>query len=114
MTVKQVAVVMRVDPETVRRWIRTGKLAAEKSSRKEGFAITNVALLEFVSNCPRYSKLMPKQTRLDLHAKDRIEYLRRSISSREALLECVMQEIVDLKDELEYWEGMLHGNNSQH
>lgn len=113
MTVKQVAVVMRVDPETVRRWIRTGKLPAEKSSRKEGFVITNIALLEFVSRCPRYSGLMPKQTRLNLHAKDRIEYLRRSISSREALLARVMQEVVDLRDELEYWEEMLRRNGSQ-
>ena len=34
-SVKQIAEMLNTQPETVRRWIRTGKLTAHKNSRKK-------------------------------------------------------------------------------
>lgn len=48
MTVREVSKRMKVSEETVRRWIRDGKLQASIKSKKKGYFITeeSVALLE--------------------------------------------------------------------
>ena len=48
MTVREVSKRMGVSEETVRRWIRDGKLPASIKSKKNGYVITeeSVALLE--------------------------------------------------------------------
>ena len=46
-SVKQIADMLNTQPETVRRWIRSGKLYAEKSSRKEGHVVTEESLNKF-------------------------------------------------------------------
>ena len=38
--VKQIAEMLNTQPETVRRWIRSGKLYAEKASRKDDHVVT--------------------------------------------------------------------------
>lgn len=53
--VKQIAEMLNTQPETVRRWIRNGKLAAEKSSRKDGNVITEGDLLKFLKGSPKYA-----------------------------------------------------------
>lgn len=47
-TVAQVAELLSVYPETVRRWIRGGDLKAEQSSRKGGNVISEESLREFL------------------------------------------------------------------
>ena len=41
--------------ETVRRWIRSGKLKANMNSRKKGSVITDAMLREFTKNTPKYA-----------------------------------------------------------
>lgn len=53
-TVKQIADMFGTTPETVRRWIRTGKLQAEKTSNKAGNVVLASALDSFVRTCPKY------------------------------------------------------------
>lgn len=57
-TVKQVADLFNTNPETVRRWIRTGKLIAEKDSNKTGNVILESSLNAFVKTMPKYSGLL--------------------------------------------------------
>lgn len=49
-TVAQVSEMLSVDCQTVRRWIRDGKLKAEQKTRKEGNVITEESLRIFLSN----------------------------------------------------------------
>lgn len=57
-TVKQIADMFNTQPETVRRWIRNGKLHAEKTSRKEGHVITDVSLNKFLKDSPKYAGMV--------------------------------------------------------
>lgn len=54
-TVKEIADLLKTNPETVRRWIRSGKLEAVKSSRKEGNMITEISLHNFLKTTPKYA-----------------------------------------------------------
>lgn len=54
-TVKQIAEMLNTQPETVRRWIRNGKLHAEKASRKEGHVISDTELNKFLKSSPKYA-----------------------------------------------------------
>ena len=54
-SVKQVADMLKTNPETVRRWIRAGKLVAHQDSRKGGNIIYESALQEFVKSTPKYA-----------------------------------------------------------
>ncbi|MCI6857839.1 MAG: helix-turn-helix domain-containing protein, partial [Eubacterium sp.] len=53
--VKEVAKMLNTSEETVRRWIRAGKLQATMKSRKEGRIITEAMLKEFVKATPKYA-----------------------------------------------------------
>ena len=54
-TVKEVAEMLNTNPETVRRWIRSGKLEAIQSSRKEGNIVTDAMLTSFIERTPKYA-----------------------------------------------------------
>lgn len=54
-TVKEIAELLGTNPETVRRWIRSGKLEAIQSSRKEGNVVTNAMLTSFIERTPKYA-----------------------------------------------------------
>lgn len=54
--VKEIAELLHTNPETVRRWIRKGKLEATKgSSRKEGSTVSSAALQAFLKETPKYA-----------------------------------------------------------
>ena len=55
-TVKQVAEMLDVDEETVRRWIRNGEMDASSTGRKEGYKISLLDLNKFYDSHPKYSK----------------------------------------------------------
>lgn len=57
-SVKQIADMLNTKPETVRRWIRSGKLKAEQSSRKDGNVITEGELNKFLKSSPKYAGLI--------------------------------------------------------
>lgn len=54
--VKYVSKMFGVSEETVRRWIRNGKLKASINSRKKGYIVNKDNLNEFVSNNLKYKK----------------------------------------------------------
>lgn len=51
-TVTELATILKVYPETVRRWQRSGKLHGTKTSRKTGFIFGICDVIEFVENDP--------------------------------------------------------------
>lgn len=52
--VNDISVILGVHPETVRRWIRDGKLKATQDSRKEGNIILKIDLRAFLKSKPKY------------------------------------------------------------
>jgi len=50
LSVKTVAELLQTNEETVRRWIRDGKLKAEISSKKKGYSISAAQLAEFLNS----------------------------------------------------------------
>ena len=54
-TVKEVSEILSTNPETVRRWIRDGRLDAIRISRKDGNVISESALSEFLRKTPKYA-----------------------------------------------------------
>ena len=55
---KEIADLLGVDNETVRRWIRSGELKAEQSSRKQGNVVYEKDLFDFISDKPKYRKMV--------------------------------------------------------
>ena len=55
-SVKQVAEMLNVNEETVRRWIRSGRLSAIQQSRRSGSVITEEGLKSFLESAPKYAK----------------------------------------------------------
>ena len=54
-SVKDIAVMLHTNPETVRRWIRAGKLKADRSSRKEGNMVREDELYRFLRSTTKYA-----------------------------------------------------------
>lgn len=54
-SIKKVAELLQTNEETVRRWIREGKLEAQITSRKQGYSITESSLKKFVNSTPKYA-----------------------------------------------------------
>lgn len=57
-TVKEIADTLKTNPETVRRWIRSGKLASTMTSTKSGNVVTEEALNKFIRETPKYATQM--------------------------------------------------------
>ncbi len=56
--VKEIAEMLNMNPETVRRWIRSGKLEAIQDSRKEGNIVTEQMLNAFLKSSPKYAGIL--------------------------------------------------------
>ena len=54
-SVKEIADMLNTNPETVRRWIRKGKLEAIQESRKGGNVVTKSMLDAFLKTSPKYA-----------------------------------------------------------
>ena len=50
--VREIAEMLNTNPETVRRWIRSGKLEAVRESRKEGNIVTK-EMLKIATSSPK-------------------------------------------------------------
>ena len=53
-SVKQIADMLETNPETIRRWIRDGKLKAIQMSRKKGNQVSEEELRRFLETSPKY------------------------------------------------------------
>lgn len=56
-TVKQIASMFKTNEETVRRWIRSGKLMATQDSKKSGNVISSASLNKFIKDTPKYAAI---------------------------------------------------------
>ena len=54
-SVKEIADMLNTNPETVRRWIRSGKLEAIQESRKGGNVVSKSMLDAFLKASPKYA-----------------------------------------------------------
>ena len=54
-SVKEIADMLKTNPETVRRWIREKKLDATIVSKKGGHIVYETALQEFLRSSPKYA-----------------------------------------------------------
>ena len=54
-TVKEISGILKTNPETVRRWIRSGKLSTQKTSNKRGNIVSQEALNQFIKSRPKYA-----------------------------------------------------------
>lgn len=57
-TVRQIADMLHTNPETVRRWIRAGKLKSQQDSSKGENIIYKSDLDEFLNNTPKYASIV--------------------------------------------------------
>lgn len=57
-TVKQIADMFKTNEETVRRWIRSGKLAATQNSKKSGNIVSSAVLDQFIKKTPKYASVV--------------------------------------------------------
>ena len=64
-SVKQIAEMLGINPETVRRWIRAGELQSVQLSRKKGNMVNETELERFINNSPRYLSRLTTVTGLD-------------------------------------------------
>ena len=53
-SVKDIADMLQTNPETVRRWIRAGKLKADQTSRKDGNIIREDELYKYLRSTSKY------------------------------------------------------------
>lgn len=54
-SVKDIADMLQTNPETVRRWIRNGKLKADQTSRKDGNVVREDDLYKYLRSTSRYA-----------------------------------------------------------
>ena len=54
-SVKEISELLNTNPETVRRWIRSGKLIADQSSRKDGNVVSEDNLYKCLRSIAKYS-----------------------------------------------------------
>lgn len=62
---KEIADLLDINEETVRRWVRSGLLKAERSSKKQGNIIHEVDLFEFFSLNDLLNDLIIQRNLLD-------------------------------------------------
>ena len=87
-TVYEAANLIGVNPETVRRWIRSGELAATLSSKKNGYAINQTDLLTIRSN---------RVHALNAVLKTEIQETEKMIEFHETMLEHYKRHLKDLE-----------------
>lgn len=94
LTIVNIAEQLGVNPESVRRWIRTNKLEATMSSRKGGFIVTEVSLEKFLEKYPKYRR----QSRFELDAEyfdEAIEESTKKLAMLRAELENISAAIAE-------------------
>ena len=89
---KQIAKMLNVSEETVRRWIRNGKLKANSKSRKQGNKISIFDLNKFYDQNPKYAK----QADIKIIKSEVIE-ITQDIKQLEIKLEHLKQKLKELE-----------------
>ena len=76
-SVAEIAKLLNVNKETVRRWIRSGQLKSTQKSKKDGNVIDELDLFEFVQTKPKYRNMVgvPKLQISNTIIKEDLNYL---------------------------------------
>ena len=97
-TVHDISKMLNVDPETVRRWIRTGNLNGTAMSKKGGYFVNEMELMKFVANKPKYRTLMLQR---DLHVHETYDDLVK------ASLRQTLQDLISKRDRINKYIAQL-------
>ena len=124
-TVKQVSQLLKTNEETVRRWIRSGKLPATLASKKGGNTISADALNNFVKETPKYAPILAASlatssltmsavigsiigslfvladSKKTVTSKDVESFLKKKIATQESILKKKEAQIKKLQEEIE-------------
>jgi len=110
-TVKEIASLLSVNEETVRRWIRSKELKARQISRKSGNVISEEQLNAFLATHPNYSR---KEEGIVSYSGDetvsvnvRIAELKAQMESHKALLKEKKKEVKNIESVLKEEEKLL-------
>lgn len=107
---KEVAKIVGVHEETVRRWIRGGRIEAQQDSKKDGNFISENSLANFLKECPKYWWIALTHN-VDLIEGESIEnnaaLLRESIYKKREDIEKLEQEISEEMTNLELLNSIL-------
>lgn len=76
-SVAEIAKLLNVNKETVRRWIRSGQLKSTQKSKRDGNVIDELDLFEFVQTKPKYRNMVgvPKLQISNTIIKEDLNYL---------------------------------------
>ena len=76
-SVAEIAKLLNVNKETVRRWIRSGQLKSTKKSKKDGNVIDELDLFEFVQTKPKYRNMVgvPEVQISNTYISEELNYL---------------------------------------
>ena len=76
-SVAEIAKLLNVNKETVRRWIRSGQLKSTKKSKKDGNVVDEVDLFEFVQTKPKYRNMVgvPELQISNTYISEELNYL---------------------------------------
>ena len=76
-SVAEIAKLLNVNKETVRRWIRSGQLKSTQKSKRDGNVIDELDLFEFVQTKPKYRNMVgvPKLQINNTIIKEDLNYL---------------------------------------
>ena len=83
--VKEIAKLLNINEETVRRWIRFEGLKATQTSKKMGNVIDESDLFEFVRTKPRYIMCLPESQIDSTYSKKLNDLLIDLINERDRL-----------------------------
>lgn len=75
--VAEIAKLLNVNKETVRRWIRSGQLKSTKKSKKDGNVVDELDLFEFVQTKPKYRNMVgvPELQISNTYISEELNYL---------------------------------------
>lgn len=98
---KQVASLLRVDEETVRRWIRTGKLKGDLNrGKKGGFRIDDMDLYKFVETNPKYQIQELTDSYLEVFAMSGLDQRIFELEELIGSLQHNLEELIVIRDML--------------
>ena len=75
--VAEIAKLLNVNKETVRRWIRSGQLKSTQKSKRDGNVIDELDLFEFVQTKPKYRNMVgvPEVQISNTYISEELNYL---------------------------------------
>ena len=75
--VAEIAKLLNVNKETVRRWIRSGQLKSTQKSKRDGNVINELDLFEFVQTKPKYRNMVgvPELQISNTYISEELNYL---------------------------------------